>query len=117
MSANSFLLKGQTALITGGGTGLGLGIARAFVTSGVRVVITGRRESVLREAVNALGPTATYRVHDVDEIETAERFIDSISSQVGPITILVNNAGNHLKKPFLETSESEVAQLFRTHLL
>jgi NAD(P)-dependent dehydrogenase (short-subunit alcohol dehydrogenase family) len=117
MSANAFSLKGQTALITGGGTGLGLGIAGAFVTSGVRVVITGRRESVLREAVNTLGPTATYRVHDGDDIEKAGRFVDSVSSQVGPITILVNNAGNHLKKPFLETSESEVAGLFHTHLL
>jgi gluconate 5-dehydrogenase len=117
MAVDAFSLEGQTALITGGGTGLGFGIARAFVGSGVRVVITGRRETVLREAVNSLGPAATYQVHNVDDIETAAQLVDAISAKIGPITILVNNAGDHLKKPFLETPEGDVARLFRTHLL
>lgn len=46
-----FTLKGKTALITGGGTGIGLGIAEQFVKAGAKVVITGRRENILKEAV------------------------------------------------------------------
>jgi len=47
-------LKNETALITGGGTGLGLGMARAFVEAGAKVVLVGRRESELRSAVDRL---------------------------------------------------------------
>ncbi len=62
---DAFSLVGEVALITGGGTGLGFAIASAFVQAGARVVITGRRESVLREAAGALGPGAVPMVHDV----------------------------------------------------
>ena len=54
-TSNPFSLEGQLALITGGGTGLGLGIAQAFVAQGAQVVISGRREEVLRKAAANLG--------------------------------------------------------------
>ena len=62
-----FSLGGQVALITGGGTGLGLGIAKAFVTQGAQVIISGRRKEVLQKAEEELGSNTDYRVHDVTD--------------------------------------------------
>jgi NAD(P)-dependent dehydrogenase (short-subunit alcohol dehydrogenase family) len=115
--ADAFSLEGETALITGGGTGLGFGIASALVSCGARVVLTGRRESVLAEAASTLGPQAVYEVHDINQLATADSLIEHVSSRVGPVSILVNNAGVHLKKPFLETSDQELLDVLQTHLL
>jgi NAD(P)-dependent dehydrogenase (short-subunit alcohol dehydrogenase family) len=115
--AEAFSLQGETALITGGGTGLGFGIASALVSCGARVVLTGRRESVLAEAVSTLGPQAVYEVHDINQLATADSLIEHVSSRAGPVSILVNNAGIHLKKPFLETSDQELLDVLQTHLL
>ena len=54
MTSNPFSLHGQVALITGGGTGIGLAIAQAFTAQGARVLISGRREDVLQRAVKEL---------------------------------------------------------------
>mgnify|MGYP003962021327 CR=1 FL=1 len=80
-STNPFSLEGQLGLITGGGTGIGFGIAQAYVAQGARVVITGRREELLVEAVAQLGPMADYRVHDVTQYDTTESLIESIEAQ------------------------------------
>lgn len=67
MEHEVFSLKGKLALITGGGTGIGFGISRAFVNAGARVVITGRRQHVLEEAVASLGDNSRYIVNDIVE--------------------------------------------------
>ena len=112
-----FSLDGQVALITGGGTGLGLGIARAFVAKGARVVISGRRETVLQEAVAMIGPAADYRVHDVTDYASSPPLVDSIEADHGRITCLVNNAGNQIKKPTEDVSDEEMFEAMNTHLL
>ena len=58
-----FSLTGKVALITGGGTGIGLDMAKCFVRSGATVIITGRREEVLKEAVQAIGQGEIGRAH------------------------------------------------------
>ena len=68
-----FTLKGKTALITGGGTGIGLGIAEQFVKAGAKVVITGRRENILKEAVCKLGNSAYYFVHDATQLSPSKK--------------------------------------------
>src|SRR5579862_1522723 len=99
-----FGLQGETALITGGGTGLGLGMARAFVLAGARVVLVGRREVELRGAVQELGTAASFVVHDITQFDAGPDLIKRAESASGaPISILVNNAGNHLKKPVMQT--------------
>jgi gluconate 5-dehydrogenase len=55
---DAFSLRGQTALITGGGSGIGLGIARCFVQAGAKVVLSGRRTDVLKRAAKELGDAA-----------------------------------------------------------
>jgi gluconate 5-dehydrogenase len=111
-----FRLDGQWALVTGGGTGLGLGIARALRDAGARVVITGRREAVLREACAGLGPGVDFLRHDIDDLPSIPGLVEEIEGRFGPLDILVNNAGNHLKKPTTEVSDAEFAAVLQTHL-
>ncbi|MCB8933263.1 MAG: SDR family oxidoreductase [Fimbriimonadaceae bacterium] len=110
---NPFLLEGETALITGGGTGIGLGIARCFVASGARVVLVGRREAELRAACDDLGSEATYLAQDITEFDQIPRLVE----RVGEVSILVNNAGIHLKKRAVETTVEEFEGVLRTHVL
>ena len=63
-----FSLEGKLALITGGGTGIGLEIARCMTAAGATVVITGRREAVLQDAVDSLGESAQYLANDISEL-------------------------------------------------
>lgn len=111
-----FSLAGETALVTGGGSGLGFGIAQSLVRAGARVVITGRRLSVLEQAAEQLGPCAAFIAHDVTQTARAGDFIEQVKQIYGPVSILVNNAGVHLKKDFLETTEDEFRGLFETHV-
>src|SRR5579862_908151 len=98
-SSSAFDLTGQTALITGGGTGLGFGMARCLVAAGAKVVLVGRRKQELEKASGTLGRNAFPLVGDVTKLETAPALVDKAEQIAGPVSILVNNAGVHLKKP------------------
>ncbi len=88
------MLQGKTAIITGGGTGIGEGIARRFVAEGAKVCITGRREDVLNRVVESLpeGSAVSCR-SDVSEPGDIERIVEAALSLDGKINVLVNNAG------------------------
>lgn len=111
-----FRLDDEVALVTGGGTGLGFAIARCLLEAGARVVIAGRRTSVLADAAGALGDNARAEVFDVTRTDEAPSFVERIAGSTGPISILVNNAGNHLKKHALDTTEEEFLNVFHTHI-
>lgn len=113
----AFSLDNDVAVITGGGTGLGFAIASAFVKAGARVVLIGRREEILKRAVKRLGPAATYEVYDVTAFDTVGELIDKVESRIGPLSILVNNAGVHLKKEVQETSPQEFDAVLQTNVL
>ena len=114
---DAFRLNGQIALITGGGTGLGLATARRMADAGAAVVITGRREGVLRDAAADIGPAVRYAVHDVTELDAAEPLVARVAALCGsPPTILVNNAGINLKRPAEETSDAEFERIMRTNV-
>lgn len=118
MTKNLFQLDGQCALITGGGSGIGLGIASCMVQAGARVVLVGRRESALVEAVDKLGADASYLVQDITCEEELKDMPARTADLAGlPVSILVNNAGNHFKKPALETTSQDFQSIFDTHLL
>lgn len=115
---NPFSLENETALITGGGTGIGLGIARCMVKSGARVVVVGRREEPLSIACKELGAAATHVIHDITSLDDAGSLVESAEKAAGgPISILVNNAGTHLKKPAVETTPAEFQAVITTHLI
>ena len=113
---SAFDLTGQTALITGGGTGLGLGMARCFVASGAKVVLVGRRKEELDKACRALGKNAVALMGDVTKLESVPSLVAEAEKLAGPISILANNAGVHLKKPAVETSDAEFAKVIETHV-
>ena len=112
-----FSLQGQVALITGGGTGIGLAIAQSMHAAGARVVLVGRREAELQAATRALGERASYVVHDITQLDAAQSLVDRVTKEVGPISCLVNNAGIHLKKPAIETTPEEFQKVLTTHVL
>lgn len=116
MNQNPFSLSDKIALVTGGGTGLGLGMTRAFVEAGAKVIITGRREEVLREAAEQLGPQVTYKVNDVTHLAGVPALVKEIEDQFGQIDILVNNAGINLKKHTLEVTDEEFSRIIQTNL-
>ncbi len=111
-----FSLEGKLALITGGGSGIGLYIARCFVDAGANVVLTGRREAVLQEAVAALGPKARYFVNDITQLDTIPGLIESIEDSIGEIDILVNNAGINMKKHAVEVTNDDFDKVIQTNL-
>jgi len=111
-----FQLTGETAMITGGGTGLGFGVAKCFVASGAKVVLVGRRHAELDKACKALGKDAFALVGDVTKLENAASLVDEAEKLAGPLSILINNAGVHLKKPALETSDADFAKVMETHV-
>lgn len=113
----AFSLGNETALITGGGTGIGLAMAQAMHAAGARVVLVGRREAELAAAVKSLGDRASFATHDVMEVGAASSLVDRVTREVGPITCLVNNAGINLKKSAIETTPEEFENMLRTHVV
>lgn len=83
-------IKGKHALVTGGGTGIGLAIARALAAQGAHVTITGRRLEVLTEVA---GPNMFPAVMDVTDDQQVAAVIDQAVAERGPIQICIANAG------------------------
>ena len=114
---NQFRIDGKTAVITGGGSGLGLGIARVFIAAGAKVVIIGRNEDKLKTSQQELGDNAYYRVFDISDKKNIPSLVEDIEHNVGQIDILVNCAGVHLKKPALDVTDEEYLNIINVHVL
>ena len=92
-------LEGKTAIVTGGATGIGLGIARSLADAGCLVAITGRREAALREAAEAADcdPPLLYHRVNVAHRGSVNQLFEWASEALGAIDILVNSAGTNVK--------------------
>ena len=112
-----FDLENRIAVITGGATGIGLGIARAFVNSGARVVLCSRSEESLAQACQVLGSRAFYRRHDMTDPGASEPLILGIEEDIGPVSCLINNAGVHLKQPSDSVTRKEAQKVLDVHVL
>jgi len=91
-------LAGRTALITGGGSGLGQAMAGRFATLGARVFLVGRTADRLERTCAQIGETrAGWHAADVRDVDAVERAVAAAESRFGPVHVLVNNAaGNFL---------------------
>ena len=93
---NTFDLTGKKALVTGGNSGIGLGIARGLARSGAAVAILGRRAERNKRAVEELGeiqPGCRAYMVDLADVDGIPEVYDRIDVEMGGIDILVNNAG------------------------
>ena len=92
-------LQGKKAVITGGGSGIGLGIARGLGEAGCQVAICGRREDVLRQVAeeSQANGAMLYRTVDVADREDVRNLVQWATDQMGQIDILVNSAGVNVK--------------------
>src|SRR6516225_966387 len=96
------LFDGHVAIVTGGGSGIGLAIARTLCQLGARVAIGGRDANRLESARAQLW-TEGWKVHaatcDIREVEQVASFVESTRAALGEISVLVNNAGGQFPTP------------------
>jgi len=101
-------LAGKRILITGGGTGLGRGVARHLVAHGAQVHIWGRRENVLAEAVTEISAdrpgSAHFQTVNVRDFDAVSAAVDEIWEQHGPLTGVLNNAAANFIAPTVSLS-------------
>ena len=108
-------LAGLSALVTGGGRGIGAAIAAALTDKGARVTILGRAESTLAARVQA-GEAAAYVTADVTDVPGFEAIMTKITAD-GAIDILVNNAGAATSAPFLKASNADFQRMLDVNLM
>lgn len=112
-----FDLTGKIALVTGGGRGIGLAIARGLADCGAQVIVSGRNRDLLAQARAELGKDAGAETADVASEEAVLALRDRLLAQYGRIDILVNNAGIDPHYASMEkTATEEWEQVLRTNL-
>ena len=108
-------LKGKTAIISGGATGMGAASARLFAAEGAAVGIIDRNvpagEALVAE-LKAKGHKAAFAKADVSSKAEVEAAVASVNAALGPVNVLFNHAGTIIIKPFLETEEADWDFLF-----
>lgn len=114
-----FDLTGKIILITGGGRGLGFSFAKGYVQAGARVVLNDISQAELDKALPALremgGDVAGY-CFDVSNDVAVEQGIAAIEAEVGPIDVLVNNAGIHRRAPLDQMTAADFRKVVDVNL-
>ena len=106
----------RVAIVTGGGSGIGLAIAEKFTQHGIETVIVGRDEEKLKKTKAQLGKHCYPMICDVSNLASVPALIEKVITKFGQIDILVNNAGINMKKEFTEVTDEEFQQVITTNL-
>jgi len=106
----------KIAVVTGGGSGIGLAIAESFVRSGIHTIIIGRDEQKLAAAKAALGGLCEPLTGDLTTLSSLPALVKGIIDKHGRIDILVNNAGINMKKDFVDVSDEDFQKILLTNV-
>jgi 3-oxoacyl-[acyl-carrier protein] reductase len=110
-------LKDKVALVTGGGSGFGQGIARTFAREGAKVAVVDIAENAAKSVAVAIGPDAIAVRADVANAVDVNRAVAEVVRSFGKLDILVNNAGiSHRNRPMLEVEEEEFDRVFAVNV-
>lgn len=117
---NLFDLSGKVAIVVGGGTGLGRGMASGLASAGATVIIASRRLEVLRQTAQEMEAETGGKVVpmqlDVSSVQAVQAFVAQVGEQFGRIDILINSAGINVRKSALEFEESDWDKVLDTQL-
>ena len=119
MAADPFDLTGRVALVTGSSRGLGKVLARGLATAGASVCLNGRDEARLDAAVAELaaeGLAVGGVAFDVTDASSLAAGLERLAADVGPVDVLVNNAGINLRGPLAEIDPDRWRQVIDTNL-
>lgn len=111
-----FALEDEVAIVTGGGTGLGRAIALALASAGARVAVVGRRPEPLTEVEQLMPEQIRALQYDVREAAAAPELVARVTDLIGTPTVLVNNAGIHMKKPSETVTDDDFRAVMETHV-
>jgi len=115
----SFSVEGQVALVTGASSGIGLYLAEVLALAGAKVAFAARRADRLEAACAAVrerGATCLPVALDVTDRTSVVAALDAVETGLGPVSILVNNAGVVVSKPFFEHTEADWDYVVDTNL-
>ncbi|MGO9021008.1 MAG: glucose 1-dehydrogenase [Syntrophobacteraceae bacterium] len=115
-----FSLSGKVSIVTGGGRGIGSGIAKALGGAGSDLMLVARSEPQLRETEQFISREYGRRVEtlavDVSKTENLSAIVQETLARFGRIDILANNAGSNIRKPFLEVTDEDYEAVIRIQL-
>jgi NAD(P)-dependent dehydrogenase (short-subunit alcohol dehydrogenase family) len=108
----------NTVVITGATSGIGLGLAKAFLKEGYNVVGTGRSAEGLQSAATQLNAGERFLgvAGDVGKLESAKKAFEQAIAKYGKVDVLVNNAGIFTAKPFIQFTPDEIDEQIATNL-
>tara|TARA_B100001109_G_C18851533_1_gene469502 strand:- start:900 stop:1661 length:762 start_codon:yes stop_codon:yes gene_type:complete len=110
-------IKDMSIIVTGGCSGLGLGMAKKFSKAGAKITICGRRKEKVREAGDNLGSNVLAIVADVTKDNDRKKIIDNALEHGGKIDSLINNAGNMYRGAIDELDQEKLIDIFNTNVI
>jgi 3-oxoacyl-[acyl-carrier protein] reductase len=110
-------IEGMSLLVTGGGSGIGEGIARYFCARGARVVISGRRADKVNAVASSIGDACRAVVGDVTVATDRAAMVAATLEHGGGMDVLVNNAGNMYRGPLAELNEQSLLDIFHSNVV
>ena len=116
MTGNRYAFDGKVVLVTGGGSGIGQAVARAFLDNGAKVAVVGRRKEKLDETLGDRADRGLAIAADIADPDQARQLVDDVVAHFGRLDVFVNNAAAYIPKSFLDLTDDDWGSLQRTNV-